>query len=129
MSQYLSTLGYFWIWADMNTEYKLVCQSCFLLLTTVREKWLPAETIHLNVLPAERPGRKHSPGNSLCRKPFILLNTIIILNIGTDRSEQTVETQIRLLLMEQSDQGLLCLLFCLHLLNTILHCKIQLFQL
>ena len=57
------------------------------------------------------------------------LDTVIILNIGTDRSEQTVQTQIRLLLMEQSDQGLLCLLFCLHLLNTILHCKIQLFQL
>ena len=55
--------------------------------------------------------------------------TVIILNIGTDRSEQTVQTQIRLLFMEQSDQGLLCLLFCLHLLNTILHCKIQLFQL
>ena len=55
--------------------------------------------------------------------------TIIILNIGTDRSEQTVQTQIRLLLMEQSDQGLLCLLFCLHLLSTLLHCKIQLFQL
>ena len=55
--------------------------------------------------------------------------TVIILNIGTDRSEQTVQSQIRLLLMEQSDQGLLCLLFCLHLLNTILHCKIQLFQL
>ena len=55
--------------------------------------------------------------------------TVIILNIGTDRSEQTVQTQIRLLLMEQSDQGLICLLFCLHLLNTILHCKIELFQL
>ena len=55
--------------------------------------------------------------------------TVIILYIGTDRSEQTVQTQISLLLMEQSDQGLLCLLFCLHLLNTILHCKIQLFQL
>ena len=59
----------------------------------------------------------------------ILRYTVIILNIGTDRSEQTVQTLIRLLLMEQSDQGLLCLLFCLHLLNTILHCKIQLFQL
>ena len=34
--------------------------------------------------------------------------TVIILNIGTDRSEQTVQTLIRLLLMEQSDQGLLC---------------------
>ena len=55
--------------------------------------------------------------------------TVIILNIGTDRSEQTVQTQIRLLLMEQSDQGLLCMLFCLHLLNTILHCKIQLIKL
>ena len=55
--------------------------------------------------------------------------TVIILNIGTDRSEQTVQTQIRLLHEEQSDQGLLCLLFCLHLLSTILHCKIQLFQL
>ena len=53
--------------------------------------------------------------------------TVIILNIGTDRSEQTVQTQIRLLLKEQSDQGLLCLLSCLHLLNTILHFKIQLF--
>ena len=28
-----------------------------------------------------------------------------ILSIGTDRSEQTVQNQIRLLLMEQSDQG------------------------
>ena len=65
-----------------------------------------------------------------CEELFALLKvvTVIILNIGTDRSEQTVQTQIRLLLMEQSDQGLLCLLFCLHLLNTILHCKIQLFQ-
>ena len=59
---------------------------------------------------------------------YLTANTVIILNIGTDRSEQTVQTQIRLLLMEQSDQGLLCLLFCLHLLNIILHCKIQLFQ-
>ena len=60
---------------------------------------------------------------------FKIKYTVIILNIGTDRSEQIVQTQIRLLLMEQSDLGLLCLLFCLHLLNTILHCKIQLFQL
>ena len=63
--------------------------------------------------------------------PFLqqIISTVIILNIGTDRSEQTVQTQIRLLLMEQSDHGLLCLLFCLHLLNTKLHCKIHLFQL
>ena len=69
--------------------------------------------------------------NKKSQKLFLFVNmtTVIILNIGTDRSEQTVQTQIRLLHEEQSDQGLLCLLFCLHLLNTILHCKIQLFQL
>ena len=57
------------------------------------------------------------------------LYTVIIGNIGTDKSEQTMQTQIRLLLKEQSDQCLLCLLFCLHLLNAILHYKIQLFHL
>ena len=57
--------------------------------------------------------------NELMRQ--VRRHTVIILNIGTDRSEQTVQTQISL--MEQSDQGLLCLLFCWHLLNTILHCK------
>ena len=43
------------------------------------------------------------------------LYTIKVLSIGTDRSEQTVQTQIRLLLMEQSDQGLHCSLFHPHL--------------
>ena len=37
--------------------------------------------------------------------------TVKVLSTGMDRSEQTVQTQIRLLLMEQSDQGLHCLLF------------------
>ena len=36
------------------------------------------------------------------------------LSFRTDRSGQTVQTQIRLLLEEQSDQGLHCLLFHLH---------------
>ena len=36
-------------------------------------------------------------------------NTVIILKIGTDRSEQTVEILIRPLQKEQSDQGLHCL--------------------
>ena len=35
------------------------------------------------------------------------------------RSGQTVQTQIRLLLEEQSDQGLHCLLFNLHLFDEI----------
>ena len=36
------------------------------------------------------------------------------LSFRTDRSGQTVQTQIRLLLEQQSDQGLHCLLFHLH---------------
>ena len=42
------------------------------------------------------------------------LVTLLILNFQTDRSVQTVQTQIRQLLEEQSDQGLHCLLFHLH---------------
>ena len=38
----------------------------------------------------------------------------MILSFRTDRSEHTVQTQIRLLLQEQSDQDLHCLLFLLH---------------
>ena len=40
--------------------------------------------------------------------------TVLILSFWTDRSGQTMQTQIRLLLEEQSDQGLHCLLFHLH---------------
>ena len=47
--------------------------------------------------------------------------TVIILNIGTNRCEKTVQTQIRLLLKEQSDQGLHCLPFHRHLLDVLLH--------
>ena len=36
--------------------------------------------------------------------------TVMILSFKTDRSGQTVQTQIRPLLEEQSDQGLYCLL-------------------
>ena len=41
----------------------------------------------------------------------------MILSFRTGSSGQTVHTQIRLLLEEQSDQGLHCLLFHLHLLD------------
>ena len=47
--------------------------------------------------------------------------TLMIIRFWTDRSGQTVQTQIRLLLEEQSDQGLHCLPFCLHRLDA-LHC-------
>ena len=43
----------------------------------------------------------------------------MIVSFQTDRSGQTVQTQIRLLLEEKSDQGLHCLLFHLHLFDEI----------
>ena len=54
--------------------------------------------------------------------------TVMILSFRTDRSGQTVQTQIRLLLEEQSYQGLHCLPFQLHLLDTLLHSTATLFK-
>ena len=48
------------------------------------------------------------------------MKTVKIPNIGTDRSEQTVQTQIRLLPKEQSDQDLHCLPFYVHLVDILL---------
>ena len=46
---------------------------------------------------------------------YVYPTTVMILNyFQTDRSGQTVQTQIRLLLEEPSDQGLHCLLIHLH---------------
>ena len=42
---------------------------------------------------------------------YVLYITVMILSFRTDMPEQTVQTQIRLLLEEQSDQGLHCLPF------------------
>ena len=46
--------------------------------------------------------------------------TVMILSFRTGRSGQTVQTQIRLLLEEQSDQGLHCLPFHQHHLDSLL---------
>ena len=51
------------------------------------------------------------------------MSTVIILSFRTDRSGQTVQTQIKLLLEEQSDQGLHCLQFHLHILEVLLYGK------
>ena len=45
--------------------------------------------------------------------------TVMILSFRTDRSGQSMQTTIRLLLEERSDQGLHCLLFHLHLFDEI----------
>ena len=49
------------------------------------------------------------------------LTTVMILSFRTDMPGQTVQTQIRLLLEEQSDQGLHCLQFRLHRLDSLLY--------
>ena len=48
------------------------------------------------------------------------INAVMFLSFRTDWSGQTVQTQIRLLLEEQSDQGLHSLQFWLHLLDALL---------
>ena len=55
-------------------------------------------------------------------------STVMTLSFRTDRSGQTVQTQIRLLLEEQSDQGLHCLLFHLHHFDKIPQALASLFE-
>ena len=52
---------------------------------------------------------------------YYQLTTVMILGFWKDRSGQTVQTKIRLLLEEQSDQGLHCLPFRLHRLDSLLY--------
>ena len=56
-------------------------------------------------------------------------HTVMILSFRTDRPGQTVQTQIRLLLEEQSDQGLHCLPFRLHRWDSLLYRRATLFNL
>ena len=51
------------------------------------------------------------------------IGTVMIQSFWTDRSGQTVQTQIRLLLEEQSNQGLHCLPFRLHRLDSLLYVR------
>ena len=57
-----------------------------------------------------------------------LVDTVMILSFRTDWSGQIVQTQIRLLLEEQSDQGLHYLQYCVHLLDALLYGKNVFFQ-
>ena len=59
--------------------------------------------------------------------PGQIVLTVQVLCIETDRSQQTVQTKIRLLLKKQSDQGLRCLPFHQHLLDALMQCYIKLF--
>ena len=51
----------------------------------------------------------------------IMMEVTVLIGFRTDRSGQTVQTQIRLLLEEQSDQGLHCLPFRQHHLGSLLY--------
>ena len=65
-------------------------------------------------------GNSSFPGGHIFRNYSLTVRTtVIILIFWTDRSGQTVQTQIRLLLKEQSYQGLHCLLFNLSLFDKI----------
>ena len=44
--------------------------------TTVHQKWLPAETVRVILLPAETLGRKPNHRDSLCRKLFAKHNSL-----------------------------------------------------
>ena len=55
------------------------------------------------------------------------ISTVQVLCIGTDRSQQTGQTKMGLLLKKQSDQGLRCLPFHQHLLDALMQCSIKLF--
>ena len=51
-----------------------------------------------------------------------------MLHTGTDRFEQIVQTQIRLLLKEQYDQDLHYLPFHMNFFDALLNCKIKMFH-
>ena len=59
---------------------------------------------------------------------FHMLLIEVILSFQTDWSGQIVQTQIRLLLEEQSDQGLHYLQYCLHLLDALRYGKKTFFE-
>ena len=63
-----------------------------------------------------------------CESLWIYCTTIIFLSFRTDRSGQTMQTQIRLLLEEQSDLGLHCLPFRLHRLDSLLYGRATYFK-
>ena len=67
-------------------------------------------------------------GCAVFAQPCICPNTVMILSFRTCMPGQTVQTQIRLLLEEQSDQGLHCLQFPLHFLDALLEGNAILFN-
>ena len=86
-----------------------------LLLYVVTRVWLLLHRTKLLQHSASLIGR----ALFVTKMPF-LSYTVMILSFRTDMPGQTVQTQIRLLQEEQSDQGLHCLPFRLHRLDSLL---------
>ena len=57
-----------------------------------------------------------------------IITTVMSLSFRTDMPGQTVQTQIRLLLEEQSDQGLHCLPFRLHRFDSLRYGRATVFR-
>ena len=67
-------------------------------------------------------GREFEPRHIMLLEIVLeIIFTVMILSFWTDMPRQTVQTQIRLLPEEQSDQGLHCLPFRLHRLDSLLY--------
>ena len=92
---------------------KEACKNALTILKQVMEEKLNSTNVEVILAPQIRD---------------MVEDTVKILNIGTNRCELTVQTQIRLLLKEQSDLGRHCLTFHQHPLEALLHCKIELFH-
>ena len=87
-------------------------------------------TVMILIFRTDRPGqtvqtqiRFRTGWSTVVAKAFLsqFKVTVMILIFRTDRPGQTVQTQIRLLLEEQSDQGLHCLRFRLHGLDSLIY--------
>ena len=66
-------------------------------------------------------GREFEPRHIILEIVLEIIFTVMILSFRTDMPRQTVQTQIRLLPEEQSDQGLHCLRFRLHRFGSLLY--------
>ena len=114
--------------------YAYSFQDCTAYGITGHVTRMPNERLQKKVLYGELQEGKHSQGGQKnCYKDTLKASmkdlniateswkqtTLMILNLWTDMSGQTVQTQIRLLLEEQSDKGLHCLLINLHLFDEI----------
>ena len=109
--------------AHSHTAVHVSCRETVGLNNTcifIHRKYIHVSTIHNGT-------GSDSKQRNCSARTYSFINTIQILCIGTDRSQQTVQTKIRLLLKKQSDQGLRCLPFHQHLLDALMRCYIKLF--